>query len=251
MEPASTRAPFACHHRGMAEEAGKDAQDPPARPSSPLSDAWLSSAAAAVSLVSIPPAGATAELCAPRFPAKLCHQGAAPSQDLGRTHACKASAAPPSCHLGVDHRGLGVGRGVGGLSAGGHGLQLHVGQTLAVTGSRLGTTVGRRSVATGVPNVLWEGPPPPGVTFGVLPTRCESAPWGLRGVEVSEGPGGSEGSDLGADSESLTVRVWGLCSTLRQSTGGCGSPGVPVDRAGGSERDQEAFQGSGWGLGSP
>ena len=46
---------------------------------------------------------------------------------------------PPNCYLGVDNRGLGVSGGVEGRSAGGHSLQLHVGQTLAVTGRHLGT----------------------------------------------------------------------------------------------------------------
>ena len=54
-------------------------------------------------------------------------------------HVWKASMAPPNGHLGVDNRGLCGGGGAGGLCAGGHSLQLQVGQTLAVTGRHLGT----------------------------------------------------------------------------------------------------------------
>lgn len=58
------------------------------------------------------------------------------------THTClctrmEASVAPPNGHFGVDNRGLWGGGGAGGLCAGGHSLQLQVGQTLAVTGRHL------------------------------------------------------------------------------------------------------------------
>ena len=60
------------------------------------------------------------------------------------THMClctrmEASVAPPNGHFGVDNRGLWGGGGAGGLCAGGHSLQLQVGQTLALTGRHLGT----------------------------------------------------------------------------------------------------------------
>lgn len=101
------------------------------------------------------------------------------------THTClctrmEASVMPPNCYLGADNRGLGVSRGVEGLSAGGHSLQLHVGQTLAVTGRHLGTQWEGRVSPWGSPVGSWRNAPQ--VMFGVLPTGCESAPRGLRGI---------------------------------------------------------------------